>query len=266
MKKAGNDDRRAARRPRDPSDQRARRRLLPRADARRAGGLLARAAPGRATPPPRTRADWVAGFSFPDFERDYEFVALRHPDEYPLVRGAHRLDRAVSTSPCSDYDAHFVEEQVPHSNALHSRVRGRGAYLVRTARALQPQLRSPLAAGAGRGARGGARPPSCRNPFQSIARARGRGAVGVRRGARASSTRYEPPPRPFVDVAPRAATGYAAHRGAARVPLPPLRARRRRARSSTPRSSRRPRRTSRPSRRTSRASRRSVCGPVRRPR
>ena len=24
---------------------------------------------------------WVAAFTFPDFERDYEFVALRHPDE-----------------------------------------------------------------------------------------------------------------------------------------------------------------------------------------
>ena len=30
---------------------------------------------------------WVAGFDFPDFERDYEFVALRHPDEYPFNEG-----------------------------------------------------------------------------------------------------------------------------------------------------------------------------------
>ena len=32
-------------------------------------------------------ARWVAGFEFPDFEQDYEFVSLRHPDEYPFNEG-----------------------------------------------------------------------------------------------------------------------------------------------------------------------------------
>ena len=35
---------------------------------------------------------WVASFDFPEFERDYEFVALRHPEEYPFNEG-----RLVST-------------------------------------------------------------------------------------------------------------------------------------------------------------------------
>ena len=30
---------------------------------------------------------WVATLPFPEFERDYEFVALRHPDEYPMNEG-----------------------------------------------------------------------------------------------------------------------------------------------------------------------------------
>ena len=30
---------------------------------------------------------WVAAFDFPDVERDYEFVALRHADEYPFNEG-----------------------------------------------------------------------------------------------------------------------------------------------------------------------------------
>ena len=30
---------------------------------------------------------WMADFSFPELERDYEFVALRHPDEYPFCEG-----------------------------------------------------------------------------------------------------------------------------------------------------------------------------------
>jgi coenzyme F420-reducing hydrogenase alpha subunit len=65
-------------------------------------------------------ATWTASLPVPPLERDYELVALSHPDEYPLCEG-----RLVSTAGLDidvhDYDQHFVEEQVPHSNALHSR-------------------------------------------------------------------------------------------------------------------------------------------------
>jgi sulfhydrogenase subunit alpha len=71
---------------------------------------------------------WVAGFNFPDFQQDYEFVALRHPQETPFNEGRlvsnKRLDMDIA-----QYDDHFVEEQVLHSNALHSRLRERGSYL-----------------------------------------------------------------------------------------------------------------------------------------
>ena len=30
---------------------------------------------------------WTAGFDFPDYERDYAFVSLRYPGEYPIERG-----------------------------------------------------------------------------------------------------------------------------------------------------------------------------------
>lgn len=63
---------------------------------------------------------WVAGFDFPDFERDYEMVALSHPDEYPMNEG-----RVVSTSgldiDVDDYEKHFQESHIRHSTALHSR-------------------------------------------------------------------------------------------------------------------------------------------------
>ena len=67
----------------------------------------------------------------------------------------------------SEWDDWFVEEPVAHSNALHARIRGRGAYLAGPlARfnlnfdALSPVAReAALAAGVG---------PTCRNPFQSI--------------------------------------------------------------------------------------------------
>jgi sulfhydrogenase subunit alpha len=64
-------------------------------------------------------ARWAASFSFPDLDQDYEFVALSHPDEYPLNEGviASNLLPAV---PVSDYLTSFAEVQVPHSTALHS--------------------------------------------------------------------------------------------------------------------------------------------------
>ena len=72
---------------------------------------------------------WAASFPFPDVTHDYEFVALRHPDEYPMNAG-----RIVSSSgldiAAADYETEFLERQVPHSTALHSALKRRGAYLV----------------------------------------------------------------------------------------------------------------------------------------
>ena len=83
---------------------------------------------------------WVAGFEFPAFEQDYEFVALRQPGEYAIDRGRIVSDRGLDV-PASAYGDHFVEEQVPHSNALHSRLRERGAYLAGERRATRGSAR-----------------------------------------------------------------------------------------------------------------------------
>jgi coenzyme F420-reducing hydrogenase alpha subunit len=150
---------------------------------------------------------WVAGFDFPDHERDYEFVSLRHPDEYPFNEGriasSAGLDAAVG-----EYDRHFVEEQVPHSNALHARLRERGAYLVGPlARyALNAGRLSPLAREAARDAALG---PVCRNPFRSIV-VRAVEVLFACDEALRLIEAYEPPPRPFVEVVPRAGIGHAA--------------------------------------------------------
>ena len=72
---------------------------------------------------------WVATFTFPDFDRDYEFVALRHPDEYPFNEGRLVSNKGLDIA-VREYDQHFVEEHVPHSNALQSRLKERDAYFV----------------------------------------------------------------------------------------------------------------------------------------
>ena len=70
---------------------------------------------------------WVATFPFPDFEPDYEFVALKHPDEYPFNEGSIVSNKGLDID-VHEYDANFVEEHVRWSNALHSAIKGRGAY------------------------------------------------------------------------------------------------------------------------------------------
>ncbi|MBZ5665398.1 MAG: Ni/Fe hydrogenase subunit alpha [Acidobacteriia bacterium] len=148
---------------------------------------------------------FVAGLPFPDFERDYIFVALRHPDEYPFNEG-----RLVSNSgldiPIGEYEAHFAEEHVQHSNALHSVFKQHGAYFVGPlARySLNFDRLSPLAQEAAREAGLG---PVCRNPFKSII-VRSVEIVYACDEALRIIEQYEPPEKPAVDIHPHAATGY----------------------------------------------------------
>jgi sulfhydrogenase subunit alpha len=149
---------------------------------------------------------WTATMSFPDFEQDYTFVALHHPDEYPFNRG-----RLVSNTgldiPVNEYEANFVEEQVQHSNALHSTLNKQGAYFVGPlARyALNFDQLSPLARQAA-GEAGLER--VCRNPFKSII-VRSVEILYACDEALRIIEQYEPPGKPGVDIDPREATGYA---------------------------------------------------------
>ena len=73
---------------------------------------------------------WTGGLTFPDLDRDIELVSLLPPGtDYPIERG-----RIVSTAgldiAVDGFDGAFVEEQVPHSTALHARRRDGGYYLV----------------------------------------------------------------------------------------------------------------------------------------
>jgi coenzyme F420-reducing hydrogenase alpha subunit len=148
---------------------------------------------------------WASGLPFPDFQRDYEFVALRHPTEYPIVEG-----RIVSTLgldiPARAYEERFEEVQVPYSNALHSVRRGGGAFLVGPlARyGLNFDRLSPLAQEAARAAGLG---PVCRNPFQSIIVRSVEILYAVDEALRLIDG-YTPPAEPAVEAPARAGMGY----------------------------------------------------------
>lgn len=66
---------------------------------------------------------------FPQWERDYEFVSLVSEDGYPMNRGRIKSNKGLDGGQAEFGDA-IEEHQVPHSNALHAFVKGRGPYLV----------------------------------------------------------------------------------------------------------------------------------------
>jgi coenzyme F420-reducing hydrogenase alpha subunit len=150
---------------------------------------------------------WTAGFDFPDRKRDYELVSLSHPDEYPLNEGRIVSNRGLDIS-AREYDAHFEEIHVAHSNALQARIRDRGHYLVGPlARfALNFDKLSPLARELAHEA-GVA--PVCDNPYKSIV-VRSIEVLYACDEALRIIESYEEPDRPSAPVTPRAATGYAA--------------------------------------------------------
>jgi coenzyme F420-reducing hydrogenase alpha subunit len=148
---------------------------------------------------------WVSGFTFPEFEYDYEFVALRHPDEYPFNEGRLVSNKGLDTT-TNEYENYFVEEHVQHSNALHSVLKERGAYLVGPLARynLNFDKLSPVAQQA---AREGGLAQRCTNPFKSII-VRAVETVYACNEALRIIDQYERPEQPSVAVQPHASLGY----------------------------------------------------------
>ena len=148
---------------------------------------------------------WTAKLPFPDFEQDYEFVALRHPDEYPFCEG-HLVSNKGLDIAIDDYEVTFEEEHVPYTTALQAVRKHHSHYLAGPlARyALNFDKLSPFVQDAAREAQLG---PVCKNPFQSIV-VRSIETLHACEEALRILENYTLPDRPALPVEPRAATGY----------------------------------------------------------
>ena len=149
---------------------------------------------------------WVAGFEFPDFRCDHELLALREPGTYAIERGTLVTSGGREFTAAS-FEEHVIEEQVPHSHALHARLAGldRSYFTGPLARySLNSRWLTPAAARAAREAGLG---PECRNPFQSIV-VRAVETVCAVEEALTLVRAYSPPDRPFVPAEPRAGIGH----------------------------------------------------------
>ena len=147
----------------------------------------------------------TAALEFPDYDQDYELVALSQPGEYPIDRGRIVSNRGLDVA-VPEYDEHFVEEHVEWSNALHSFLKERGSYLCGPlARfALGYEHLSPLARESAQQAGVG---PGERNPFRSIV-VRSVELVYAADEALRLLAEYEEPDAPAVELEPRAGVGY----------------------------------------------------------
>ncbi len=149
---------------------------------------------------------FVATLPMPDVERDVELVCLQDGDLYPIDRGRIISDKGLDIEP-GEFARHIVEEHVQHSNALHARIRSRGAYLTGPIARYNncfEQLR-PVAKEAALEA--GLEAGNCHNPFQSII-IRGVELVHACDEALAIIDRYEQPDRPAIEVTPRRGVGH----------------------------------------------------------
>lgn len=148
---------------------------------------------------------------YPDFDRDYEFVALQPENEYPMNLGPIASSKGMRV-PAEDYLDVIEEWHVAHSNALHAVVKGRGAYhvgplarLALNADKLHPRAAELLP----RVCKALGRELPWRNSFLSLP-ARGIETVHALGVATSIIEQYTVPPRSRVPIIPRVGVGAAA--------------------------------------------------------
>jgi sulfhydrogenase subunit alpha len=149
--------------------------------------------------------EWMGRLNYPDYECDYEFVAVDAGGEYPFIGNRLISNRGLDIS-VHDYDRHFEERQVPHSNALHSRLRQRGTYLCGPLARFNLHFDKLSAASREASRRAGLTPP-CLNPFKSIM-VRAVEVAFALEEAIALIDRYDGSAEPFVAARVVSSIGY----------------------------------------------------------
>ena len=167
----------------------------------------------------RTRLEWalqasldtvkfVSGLKLPDFEANYECVALSHPREYAMNDGAI-VSSAGLNIPVRDFDQAFLEEHVAHSTALHTvRAEHGSSYLVGPLARMNLN-RGQLPPGARQAANECGVAWPCSNPYAGIVARAVELVMASEEGLRLIDTYTEPEPA-SVEYAIRAGEGCSA--------------------------------------------------------
>lgn len=149
---------------------------------------------------------WVSSLPIPEFEKEYEFVSLSHPDEYPFNEGNIISNKGLNIE-ARDFDNYFIEEHIKHSNALHCKLKDGGSYFV------GPMARynlnfNKLSELTKATAKEVSFPSTCTNPFKSII-VRSLEVLYAFDEAIRIIKNYEMPDTPSIEINPIEGTGYA---------------------------------------------------------
>lgn len=148
---------------------------------------------------------WAAQFEYPDYEQEYECIALSHPEQYAIECGSVVSSQGAAFT-AERFEEYIEEFQVPYSTALHARLKGRGSYLVGPmARynlnyAQLPASIKGLAEEVGLGS-------TCTNPFKSIL-VRGLEVLYAFEEALRIIDQYEKPTTDAPQISPCQGVGY----------------------------------------------------------
>jgi sulfhydrogenase subunit alpha len=166
--------------------------------------------------PLRQKLDWAreaavemvkftASLPFPDFDQQYEYVSLRHPNEYPMCEGRLVSSRGLDIG-LNEYEFFFLEEHAPYSNALQSVMKERGSYFVGPLARynLNFDKLTPFAREVAKEAN---LLPPVNNPFKSIAVRSVETLYAVEEAIRVID-HYQMPAKPSVDVVTRPGIGF----------------------------------------------------------
>ena len=149
---------------------------------------------------------WASSLKIPDFEKDYEFVSLSHPNEYPINEGKIISNKGLNIE-VKDFDNYFEEEHVKYTNALHCKLKQRGSYFVGPMARYNlnfnklSKITKETAKEAGMG-------PACLNPFKSII-IRSLEVLYAFDEALRIIENYEPPEHSNIEANSKDSTGYA---------------------------------------------------------
>jgi coenzyme F420-reducing hydrogenase alpha subunit len=153
----------------------------------------------------RATLEWTAGFTFPDFQRDYTYLALHHRQHYALLDGTLRTSAGTDLT-LPDFERFIIEEQVAHYTALHARARMEGPYLVGPLARFNLNF-NQMAPAARAAAQAVGLLPVCANPFKSIV-VRSLEVLHACQEALEIINNYDPAPSGATTSAPLATTGF----------------------------------------------------------
>jgi sulfhydrogenase subunit alpha len=148
---------------------------------------------------------FTATLPFPELDPGYEYVSLRHPDEYAITEGRIVSSKGIDIDNSRFLDI-FEEQHVAHSTSLQAVIKERGDYLTGPLARYNNNF-AQLPGIAQDAARKVGLTETCPNPFKSII-VRAVETVFACDEALRLIREYEMPDRASIEVTPRAGVGH----------------------------------------------------------